>query len=85
MSDQVGNQNAGFLTTRLICVAPRLRPSFYPRGTKYDGFSGHLFRIIEINLVCFVFAMSYLVHELDAIHDLLLSAISIWNSFLEYV
>ena len=34
------------------------------------GCSGHFFRIFEIKLLCFVVAMSGLVHDFDAIFNL---------------
>ena len=34
------------------------------------GFRGHFFRIFEINSFCFVVALFYLLHAVDAINDL---------------
>ena len=36
----------------------------------WAGFSGHLFRIFEIRLFCFVVALTDLVHDVEAMHDI---------------
>ena len=40
------------------------------RSPTKDGFIGHFFRISEIFIFCFVFAICDLVHDVDAIHGL---------------
>ena len=40
------------------------------RGTAYASFSCQFVHIFEIKLFCFIAAMSELVHDVEAIHDL---------------
>ena len=61
MWDLVENQNVGFLMTRLMYIS---------RGTTYASFCCQFFRIFEIKLLCFVVAMSDLVHDVKAMHGL---------------
>ena len=42
----------------------------YYKGYNVREFCCKLFRIFEIKLLCFVVAMSDLVHDVDAMHDL---------------
>ena len=48
----------------------KLRFYYYPRGTSYDGFSGHFFVILKSFLFCFFVAIFDLVHDVEATHGL---------------
>ena len=59
MSGQVGNQNVGFLMTRLFFSLTR--------GTRLDGFSGQFFLMFEIVIFSFFVAIFDLVFNVETV------------------
>ena len=58
------------LAHNLEKVCKLCESSYNVSGTMLAGFNGQLFHIFGIKLVCFVVAMSDVVHNVEAIHGL---------------
>ena len=63
MSDLVGNPEDRFSHY----VNQILKMDIESRGATYDDFSGQFFRIFEIIIFCFVFAICDLVQDVETI------------------